>query len=462
MTDAEIVARVRAGEKDAYTLLVERYRSAVFALARSHLGHVEDARDVAQETFLQAYERLGQLREPEKFAAWLRRIAANECRMWRRRHRVALLYEVEAGGADSVERLTTRLAVEQALACLSEASRLTLALFYQRACSLQEIADFLEVPVTTVKSRLRDARARLRKELGVRVEASFRAAPLPVTFTEQVMKLTSRVMKPIDREALLRFLSRDRVLHLCLLGELEKAGALKEGLFGEDGWLTLWGVEAGGDLVGALMRIGFNWIPAQSDPGCAALFAAQIDAREGRQLIYGPAPITEATVARLTRHRITETCEESLESVERLAVDPASLPPARRATLADASQLRELYDNPEVPRAPSVGAHIDSETYALRLWFCEDEQGRAVSGCMTRYEASDTAYVDFVYTRPEARGRDYASACLAGMCAELLSEGKRPCFTYDRNDPVKRGDLYRKIGARPYGEWRYFETTTEV
>ena len=67
-----------------------------------------------------------------------------------------------------------------------------------------------------------------------------------------------------------------------------------------------------------------------------------------------------------------------------------------------------------------------------------------------------------VYTCPEARAQGYATACVTGMCAELLREGfSRPCFTYDRNDPVKRGDLYRKVGARPYGEWRYYETTTD-
>ena len=85
----------------------------------------------------------------------------------------------------------TRLAVEQALARLSEASRLTLTLYYIDAYSMREIADFLAVPVTTVKSRLRDARARLRKKLGELVEQRIKPAPLPADFTDQVMQRTS-------------------------------------------------------------------------------------------------------------------------------------------------------------------------------------------------------------------------------------------------------------------------------
>src|SRR5207245_1763591 len=95
------------------------------------------------------------------------------------------------------------------------------------------------------------------------VEDTFQQEPLPENFTAEVMEMTSRVMKPLDREALIRFLSRDRVMHLCLLAELEKPGSLEEEPSPES-CLTFWGVEAGGDLIGALMRIGFNWVTAVS------------------------------------------------------------------------------------------------------------------------------------------------------------------------------------------------------
>jgi RNA polymerase sigma factor (sigma-70 family) len=454
MTDAEIIARVRQGDREAYSLLVDRYRSVIYALACHHLRNAEDARDVAQEAFVQGFLRLGQLRDPDRFVAWLRQITLNECRRWHRCRRPTALSEPAPASSLDVEGVVGRLAVEQALECLSEATRLTLRLYYMRRYSLREIADFLDVPVSTVKSRLRDARARLRRELMEEAEKQLQEEPLPESFTQEVLKLTSRVMKPIDREALARFLSQDRPAHLCLLAELEREGSLAET---PEGCLTYWGVEAGGELVGAIMRIGFNWVPARSHPGSAELLARHLDEYDGRQLIYGPAETVAAIVARLTRHRAVERSEQSFERVEQLAVDPAALPPARRASLANAGRVIELYDNPEVPRhASSVRAHIDSEHSGLRLWFCEDETGRAVSACFTRYEASDLAYVDFVYTRPEARGQGWATACVAGICAELLSEGKRPCFCYDT---TKRGDLYRKVGARPYATWRYVETT---
>jgi RNA polymerase sigma-70 factor (ECF subfamily) len=191
MTDAEIVARVRGGDTEAYTLLVDRYRSAVYGLAYHSLRSVEDARDVAQEALVQAYRSLEQLREPARFGAWLGQITRNECRAWERRQRPRGASGEPETADDGVDQLVTRVAVEEALGRLSEASRLTLTLFYLDAYSMREIAEFLEVPVTTIKSRLRDARARLRKALGEIVEETIKPEPLPEDFTDQVMQRTS-------------------------------------------------------------------------------------------------------------------------------------------------------------------------------------------------------------------------------------------------------------------------------
>jgi RNA polymerase sigma-70 factor (ECF subfamily) len=201
MTDAAIVARVRGGDTEAYTLLVDRYRSAVYGLAYHSLRNVEDARDVAQEALVQAYLRLGQLREPAKFGAWLGQITRNECRHWERRQRPRGRSDEPQTVDDGVDQLVTRLAVEQALARLSEASRLTLTLFYIDAYSMREIADFLVVPVTTIKSRLRDARARIRKELGEIVAERLKPVPLPDDFTDQVMQRTSLRSAPRPGES---------------------------------------------------------------------------------------------------------------------------------------------------------------------------------------------------------------------------------------------------------------------
>jgi RNA polymerase sigma factor (sigma-70 family) len=191
MTDAEIVARVRGGDTEAYTLLVNRYRGAAYGPAYHALGSVEDARDVAQEALVQAYLHLDQLREPAKFGAWLGQITRNQCRQWERRQRPQGRSGEPQPDAGEAEQGVTQLAVEQALGRLSEASRLTLTLYYLDAYSMREIAEFLQVPVTTIKSRLRDARARLRKALGESVEEKIKPEPLPKDFTDQVMQRTA-------------------------------------------------------------------------------------------------------------------------------------------------------------------------------------------------------------------------------------------------------------------------------
>src|SRR5687768_7536002 len=131
LTDAEAVQAALNGDMDAYTELVDRYRSITCGLAYHFLRHFEDARDVAQEAFIQAYLHLGQLREPHRFGAWLRQLTINECRMWQRRQRLAEPHDAcIADGRACEEEIHTRLLVWQALECLSEASRRTLILFY--------------------------------------------------------------------------------------------------------------------------------------------------------------------------------------------------------------------------------------------------------------------------------------------------------------------------------------------
>jgi len=171
--DGELVRRARGGDRDAFTALVERYRDMVCAAAFCFLGSAEDAQDAAQEAFITAYGRLGQLREPDKFAPWLRRLALNGCTdaLRRRGARVVSLDEPwdEACQAaitpDAAEGLLTRLAVREALNCLSEPMRLTVTLCYGGGYSHTEVARFLGIPVNTVRSRLGHAKRRLREEM---------------------------------------------------------------------------------------------------------------------------------------------------------------------------------------------------------------------------------------------------------------------------------------------------------
>lgn len=188
MTDAEIVMRVRNGDIEAYTLLVDRHRNAVYGLAFDALQNFEDARDVAQEVFIRAYVHLDQLREPQSFAPWLRRMTTNACRMQRRSRRPTEALDETTPLPGHAERIDAQIAIQQAMQCLSPASRLTLTLFHLGEYSLSEISAFLDVPVSTVKSRLSDARARLRKEIEM-VEDTLKQQSLPDEFAELTRQL---------------------------------------------------------------------------------------------------------------------------------------------------------------------------------------------------------------------------------------------------------------------------------
>src|SRR6266567_1882703 len=86
-TDADLVTRTMAGEISAFEALVRRYRGLAFGLAYHQLGRFEDAEDVAQEAMVEAYLKLHHLREPQRFAGWLRRIVAGRAAELGRRRR---------------------------------------------------------------------------------------------------------------------------------------------------------------------------------------------------------------------------------------------------------------------------------------------------------------------------------------------------------------------------------------
>ena len=168
--DSQLVARAVLGDDEAFAELMGRYRDAVCAIAYSYLGNFEDVQDVAQETFIQACSQLKHLREPEKFGAWLRRIATN-CAgvLYRRRRSTVPLDQVEEARmpvyADEAEQGAARIVVRDALNRLSEKARITTTLFYINGYTHSEVADLLEIPVNTVRSRLQSARKQLSEEM---------------------------------------------------------------------------------------------------------------------------------------------------------------------------------------------------------------------------------------------------------------------------------------------------------
>ena len=188
-SDEELVARSMGGDLDSFNQLVLRWERPIYALAYRVIGREEDARDVAQETFLRAFRALSGFKGQAKFSSWLYRITLNLCRDWIRKERRTPVSQApegmdiielagEATPSESIEQLVGRnqlsRAVSRAMAALPEEQRTAIILKEYHGLTFQEIADMLDCPLSTVKTRLYQGLSVVRKQLeqaGVRPDA---------------------------------------------------------------------------------------------------------------------------------------------------------------------------------------------------------------------------------------------------------------------------------------------------
>ncbi|MBS0326008.1 MAG: sigma-70 family RNA polymerase sigma factor [Proteobacteria bacterium] len=171
--DRALIERYRKGDREAFTELVVRYQRPIYNAAFWILRRAEDASDIAQVVFLRVAERADDYDPQYRFFSWIYRIAVNESlNLLRRNGNEDPLEEdsdiPEPDSKDPEARLNEaeRAArVRQALMTMSTTDRTVLTLRHFSECSYQEIADILEVDEATVKSRLYEARQRLRRLL---------------------------------------------------------------------------------------------------------------------------------------------------------------------------------------------------------------------------------------------------------------------------------------------------------
>lgn len=180
-----LVAACRRGEPEAFAQLVSLHEGLVFNLAGRLLGDVEEARDVAQEVFLQVYRSLDRFEGRSSLRTWIYRIVVNRCRnrqrWWRRRSpgrsrpleslspaeeaRLSLEAAPHGGPHESLERREQARRLERAFATLRFEHRVVLLLREREGLSVDEIARTLDLPGGTVKSRLARGREALRVAL---------------------------------------------------------------------------------------------------------------------------------------------------------------------------------------------------------------------------------------------------------------------------------------------------------
>jgi RNA polymerase sigma-70 factor (ECF subfamily) len=175
LDERRLIERARGGDIDAYDAIVLPRLGPTYRLVKAIVGHADDADDVTQEAFVQAWRALPQLRDADRFDAWFGRVVVNTARMHlRRRDRVMTVSvtSIELSGDGAPQQTDVALdsiagsdALQAAIDRLSADQRSILALHHLEERPVKDIAAILGTPVGTVKWRLHEAREALRRAM---------------------------------------------------------------------------------------------------------------------------------------------------------------------------------------------------------------------------------------------------------------------------------------------------------
>jgi RNA polymerase sigma factor (sigma-70 family) len=209
--DGSIIHRCLNGKPGAFGMLVDKYKEGVYAYVYNELRNLQDAQDVTQEVFLQAYRDLRSLRKWESFSFWLHRIAYRRCmdflRIKSRRADGEFIEDqhpkvVDAPSLDSYRRSQLNESVWEALDSLPEIYREVLMLHYFGGMTIKDIAIAVGASPSAIKKRLSRARAQLREEMIAMMDTAFEGQRLPAGFTFRVVEAVKRIkINPVPRVA---------------------------------------------------------------------------------------------------------------------------------------------------------------------------------------------------------------------------------------------------------------------
>ncbi len=201
-SDVTLIQETLGGDQNAFTALVEKYQKQVHAFAWRKLGDFHLAEEITQDTFLQVHQRLWTLRDPNRFAAWLHAIVKNCClASYRKTHlpfvSLETLSEVEIEKIFYSQYLDKQSegeanekrhqVVKHLLKKLPETEYTVITLHYLGDMRCEDISEFLDVPVNTIKSRLHRARKRLKEE-ELMVRKALGGFELPENLTENIIQ----------------------------------------------------------------------------------------------------------------------------------------------------------------------------------------------------------------------------------------------------------------------------------
>ncbi|MCT2196004.1 RNA polymerase sigma factor SigW [Paenibacillus sp. p3-SID1389] len=180
--DARLVKLARKGDQEAFAELVDLYKDKLYHLGYRMLSNRHEAEDVVQETFLRVHKHWNRYDDKQKFSTWIYRIATNLCIDRLRKRKPSYYLDAEMNDQDGLDGYTlipgdertpeteyllseTQLTIHQAIEGLPAKYKSVIVLRYLQELSLQEISEVLDMPVTTVKTRVHRGREFLRKKL---------------------------------------------------------------------------------------------------------------------------------------------------------------------------------------------------------------------------------------------------------------------------------------------------------
>ncbi len=180
LTDEQLVELAVSDDSDAFGEIVRRWERKIFALCYGMLGREDEARDATQESFISAYRNLGNFRGEAKVSSWLHRIAVNQCLTKKRRFKTRsetyiddednaeeryFVAPAERSPARTIERTERLHYVRNAVNTLPAELKQVIVMKEFEELTFQQMSEILEIPLSTVKSRLYTALKQLRMKL---------------------------------------------------------------------------------------------------------------------------------------------------------------------------------------------------------------------------------------------------------------------------------------------------------
>ena len=157
-----VISKAKAGDEEAFTQLIQEYKLSMYKTAKAILKNEDDVCDAIQDALISIYQNLDTLKSEKYFKTWAIRITINKCydiikKSNSKDKEISKLEEK----SEEEENITLKTDLERALSLIDNDIKMVTVLYYYNDISVKEIADILEIPVGTVKSKLSRAREKL-------------------------------------------------------------------------------------------------------------------------------------------------------------------------------------------------------------------------------------------------------------------------------------------------------------